>query len=422
VPIGTHHGRVTLTDEVVEATIQTVLQPLPEPRVLMMASLHTISHPMRLLTVSLGREKVEFNLPEAGDVPIHTVHTNSGSADSPPQIHGYPKSVFYVGNTVTAHQIIFYLFNFHNFLTPSKRARSVFINSVDLQSADWTVEIRPRAESEAFRQCAASGGFLITHVARVYRTSGEVISEDAQKEILRCLLYFFSLARGFWCGPALPTGYDFSGKQICQRLESPRAVSCRGVASWFDRHHGNMLREVFPGFLQRWLDIRWRDSFERVIYWYLGSNEGSGGVEGSIILSQTALELLAWTILVEDDAVLSSDGFRKLTAADRIRLLMSRLPVSTLIPADLDELRSFATSRNASDGPQVLTSIRNALVHPGEAAKSRPSPRTLFQARDLAQWYVEIVLLWLCGHGGEYANRVRKERWLGQVERVPWAK
>lgn len=395
IPVGIFEGQVTLTDERVESTIRVVLRPLPTPRVLLSAALHSISHPLRVLSVSLGREKVEVGFPDAVSVPIHTTNASSGSTNSPPMIEGHPLQGFYIGNSDSAHQIVFYTFNFHDFITP-------------------------RSKPE-FRKVAASGGYLITHIVRVYRKNGDEISRDAGEEIMQCLLYFLSFTRGLWCGPVLPTGFDSSGKQRWQRLEPPRASSWRGVSSWFDRHHGNILGEVFPGFHHRWADKGWRESLEKVIYWYVGSNGGSGGVEGSIILSQTALELLAWMVLVEDQRILSSDGFRKLTAADRIRLLMSRLPMSTLIPADLTALNAFAKARNAPDGPQVLTSIRNALVHPGESSKSRPTAEALFQAWDLAQWYVESVLMWLCGHQGEYASRVQSDRWTGQVARVPWA-
>ena len=43
-----------------------------------------------------------------------------------------------------------------------------------------------------------------------------------------------------------------------------------------------------------------------------------------------------------------------------------------------------------------------------------------FDAWWLSLWYQELALLRLLGHQGSYANRTRIDRWVGQIEPVPW--
>ena len=70
---------------------------------------------------------------------------------------------------------------------------------------------------------------------------------------------------------------------------------------------------------------------------------------------------------------------------------------------------------------EILSEIRNDLVH----AKMRANVclDAYLEARDLGQWYVELLLLKLFGYNGKYANRLAykyEDRW--EPEIVPWAR
>ena len=93
--------------------------------------------------------------------------------------------------------------------------------------------------------------------------------------------------------------------------------------------------------------------------------------------------------------------------------------VSLDVPPELDELVKLAKGRGL-DGPEVLTFIRNRIVHPPKE-QNTVQRYPYYQAYTLAKWYVELCLLKLGGFNGKYHNRTRKVRWSGQVEDVPWA-
>ena len=99
-----------------------------------------------------------------------------------------------------------------------------------------------------------------------------------------------------------------------------------------------MLAQVFPGFVTLWMNNVWHKSVSDALYWYLGACDRRVGigVDTGLILAQTALELLAWTYCVRDGKMISETGFqRKLSAADKLRLLASSLDIPLAIPSSL---------------------------------------------------------------------------------------
>ena len=68
------------------------------------------------------------------------------------------------------------------------------------------------------------------------------------------------------------------------------------------------------------------------------------------------------------------------------------------------------------DGAGAIVAVRNDLVHPEKQTTVGP----VTEAWILAQRFVELAVLRLCGFNGEHANRTNAPRWVGQVEQVPW--
>ena len=119
------------------------------------------------------------------------------------------------------------------------------------------------------------------------------------------------------------------------------------------------------------------------LYPYVESKKQAGGVNGSIVLQQAALERLAWVLLVEDKRSLSQNGFHKLPAADEVKLLLSYLGIDLKIPDRLTNLIQLANRQNWVDGPQAITEIRNAITLKGERGWLQAILRGVFLRRSL---------------------------------------
>jgi len=326
----------------------------------------------------------------------------------------------------------FHLFNFPDFIGPEDYCITTVegphrqmkrCGRVILKADGWNVTI---AATDKTADCCKAleeyGGFIITHMGKAERADSSAFSSERLEDLLSCVHCFLSFALGRWAGVALPIGFDQAGQRIFEQWGLPMVASgpWNGSLSWFDRHHGKLLSEVFPGFMALWKDDTWNRTLRAALYWYLGANERATGigVDVGLILAQTALERLAWTYCVRHRKMVSGAAFepRGLSAADKLRCLTAALDIPADIPAQLSALHARPGSR-WKDGPEAVTTIRNSLVHP--KAKQPLASKCLAEAWKLCLWYLDMVLLRLCHHRGSYANRLVSRR-EGQVEPVPW--
>jgi hypothetical protein len=163
--------------------------------------------------------------------------------------------------------------------------------------------------------------------------------------------------------------------------------------------------------MTKWNDLAWKETLSYAVYWFVRANSAAAGGDGSLILSQAALEILSWTYLVTCSGM-SRTQFKSLKAVEAFRELLNRMGIPPEVPASLRLLQGIST-----DGAAAIVAVRNDLVHPEKRGGVLPAT----EAWTLAQRYIELVILKLCGFDGEYANRTVSPRWVGQVERVPWA-
>ena len=204
----------------------------------------------------------------------------------------------------------------------------------------------------------------------------------------------------------LAFGYEQWGSRIC----TPWEVHWR----FFDTHHAEFLRALYPGFRALLHDHAMGDAVSTALYGYLRSNRGGegAGIDSGVILSQASLERL--TI-----AYLEAQGVSLAKTAANLRETLLRLDISTTIPNALTRLAKGAGEAGWKDGPHALTSVRNELTHPKKRLPFKVGD-VVYEAWNLSQWYIELIILRLAGYDGEYGNRLT-ERWVGQVEPVPWA-
>lgn len=285
------------------------------------------------------------------------------------------------------------------------------IGTVHLEASPWKTEITEAHNlRDVEQQLRQEGGYTITHAGVVQRIDGRTFSAEEADSLLDVLRLFLSFARGGFCCPILPKALARNGDDVWEQWGIGPVLSWCYTPSCFDSMHGHILSEVFPGFWDCLHDPQWADAVRSALYWYLRSNaHGQGaGVDGGLILTQAALERLVYADL----------GKAKGNAAKRFTAALKARGISTDIPQNCQKLRTLAARNGWQDGPAAVCGVRNQLVHPDRRGESVSG--SYFEAWDLAQRYVELMLLSLCRHSGLYADRVTGE-WRGQVVKVPWA-
>ncbi len=338
------------------------------------------------------------------------------------------RAVVGVGDETTQMtRVIFHLFNFVDLIgtrgsIEQSGATMNAIEHVDLAYEGWRVELKSLLTTKGnIKVLKAEGGHRLTHVGSLEKADGAPFPGKDADDYLKALRFFLSFAKGGWCEPICAVGYDASGSHVWECWSSPIEPWYTSL-SWFDPHNSSQMVVLFLGFMTRWANEDWREALREVLYWYLNANHSSRGIDAGIILAQAAIERLSYEFAVKDRRLITANGFKDLRASDKFRLLFSSIGIPLGIPTETPELQNLAAKggMNWLDAPQALTEIRNSLVHPEHKRRGQFS-KAYYETWNLVLWYLEMSVLAICGYSGTYGNRL-KQRWVGEVEDVPWKK
>ena len=286
-----------------------------------------------------------------------------------------------------------------------------------LQEGPWCIEIWPRQDLHAVKEALnAESGYALTHEGSMRRSDGEPFPVEEAETILKALHHFLSFARGGSCGIAMMAGNDESGDKAWEQWGAYSTYPWFTLSSWLDHRHNNdaELAQAFPGFLQVMMKGKYsvEDRVHAALYWYLRSNESNSPYSG-IILTQAALERLSRDALSDEES-------RTVGEKTWLSEALKKACIGAGLPASCNELTRI-NKANKTDGPKALADARNNLVH--ARAGEVLSLDALLEARNLGQWYAEVLLLKKFEYQGRYANRLTyayEGKWSPEV--VPWAK
>lgn len=316
---------------------------------------------------------------------------------------------------------VFHIFNFPDFLSSGNGSRDLRyktkrrmsrLGRVVLSHDPWEIEIQAHPKTAALvKQLNAEGGHAITHIGLLKRSDGRSFTIAAAERAIYDLYRFLSFARGQWTQVFGIAGFNVRDELVYQGWQQRISSPWGGPFSWFDANNGTTLVQAYDGFVRLVRDAKLGEAVDAALYWYLRSNRGgdSEGVDGGVILSQAALERLSVAVLNKNG--LPTNGY----ASERIYQALELCQIPSAVPTALSRL-----SANWTDGPLAITKVRNELVHPKERLPDKPGAYA-FEAWQLAQWFVEMFVLRLAAYDGVYGNRLRLNRWVGQIEPVPWA-
>ena len=310
---------------------------------------------------------------------------------------------------------------------PLDRGAAVTCSTARLGHDGWQVYLVAVPDSaNVYKGLKNSGGYQFTHVGRLTRVDESAFTANRAIAILESLTAFFTFARGAACSIPIRWGRGTTGEVAWRQFGSPVVDRwTRGRISWFDERHGALLTEVFDAFCQMYNDSTLRESLVVALHWYRHCNMRSSGMEGSLVLGMAALDLLSALIVAGRNRTMSEAKHDNLVAAKKLRDLLRALNVPAGIPPRFKALTTFAANNGKSDSCEALVALRNGFVHSNEARRKvvfgADGRAATFDAWWLSLWYQELALLHLLGHQGSYANRTIEERWVGQIEPVPWS-
>lgn len=353
---------------------------------------------------------------EAGPALIVGMETGTRK---PTSVIGILNGPLQIGDGSAVHRVAFRAVNFEDFLIQGCR-----IGQMIWEASDLRVTITPVAGlRDLRRKVKETGGYVITHNIQLEKVDGSPFTRDEARYVGCGLFRFLSFVRGFHVHAILPVGFDASGRPVWQEWVPWQTDRWKSVLSWADRHHGADLGRAFPGFLKLWSDESWRRTLGLAIGMYADSNSSVSGIETAVVCTQMALEMLAWECLVEHSDAMTAEGFNRLSASDRIRLVLAHQRIPLGIPSTLPEMERNGRELNWPDIAEAIVFVRNAIVHPEAKHRKRVfghDDGLLVDTWTCGLWMLELLLLRLFEYDGPYSDRREPEEFVGGVVRVPW--
>ncbi|MCP1381768.1 HEPN domain-containing protein [Runella salmonicolor] len=269
------------------------------------------------------------------------------------------------------------------------------------------------------------GGYIIQYYGELTGKKGSVKLTDIQ-DTLNCFNKFLSFVNGRRTSALFIQGIFKNEVQWCD-YTAYIVDLYKYVKTWPQHYSIDGINKSWKKFNDLWQDKNDRNFLNSVIHWYVEANNQSGFVDGSIIMAQTALELIYNWLIIEKKGLLLGNDAENIAAANKIRLLLSQLNINNNIPFSFTNLQSYLSSnKEAKDAPDAIVQIRNSIVH-SQAEKRKKlaliDNNTLYETLQLCLWYIEMSILYILEFNGKYYNRCSGATYLGEGdELVPWIK
>lgn len=273
------------------------------------------------------------------------------------------------------------------------------------------------------KKLADKGGYILLYGGLVKRSDGKPITFKEANEVLYTFGHFISFTNGRRTTPMFLKGIH-DDKEIWSDYSERNIDIYKAVKSWVPKRSYNNLVQLWANFYKRWKDEDSKTALETSVHWYIEANGGSGYVEGSTIMAQSALELLYNWILIEDKKIMLGRDAENISAANKVRLLLSSMNIEHSVPDIFDKLVAFVSdSTDVQDAPDAIVLIRNAIIHAQLEKRKRLGTihyMAKYQALELCLWYIEMGILYALNYQGKYTPRNPPKFWNHRLDSVPW--
>ncbi len=328
--------------------------------------------------------------------------------------------------SIVVSKVIFTVPNLRNFFGLSVKEMNdkgitLSKNRLRFENDDYIILLDKSNDYKSLiKSLHSKGGYIVLYSGEATKKKGNISFENSQK-LLHCFSTFLSFLNGRKCAPLFRQGL-FENQVIWYDYTSYLNDQYKTVTTWPQKYSIEELNELWQRFSAIWKNGDGKDFLISAIHWYNEANSLSGFTEGSIIMTQAALELVYNWLLIENKKLLIGKDAENISTSNKIRLLLSHINLSHEIPNAFTELQSFD---GIIDGPDAFVRIRNAIVHSQEEKRKKITNmhnKAKYEALQLGIWYIELLILYILNFNGIYFNRCSGAFTASKGEQnVPWA-
>ncbi len=381
-----------------------------------------ISSEQLMKIVNEGKTKVQIEVPALSLTSEASItNTNIGSL---PELSG---SLFKPDFKESSNQIdvlCFSIFNFPYVWTKTvKIVNGESFNILQFSDDEFEVELTPISSLfKIYKELKKQQGHLITHRGTLKKKDGSLFKKEDADLVLEALGKTLSFSQGRYVDINFLTGLR-AGNVLYQNFESHLCPPTDGRVTWFDDMEPDSLHSVFSGMNKLIRNDVWKDEIGKALHWYYTSLSGMA-MEVSIVLNQTALELLVWCYFVEDKKIFSRTKFGPLSFYDRLKemfKLIDRPNIKFEPRKELDEFKE----KNLPNGDwlNAFTQVRNAIIHPDKKHRLEDENyRVKWNTREIGFQMIELIVLFLCEFNGKTKLSMDKPQINGKVISIDFSR
>jgi len=282
-------------------------------------------------------------------------------------------------------------------------------NRICLENKNYIINIDKEISfKKKYEKLNSEGGYMILYGGELTKKNGYISYKESQ-QIFECLNYFLTFINGRRTSAFFLHGT--TNKKINWIDYTDQFIDIHKYSiSWASKNSVNAIMQVWKKFSTLWDKPNDREFLQYAIHWYVEANKSSAITESAIIMVQTALELIYNWLVVEHKKILVGKDSRDISASNKIRLLLSIINIESSVPKEFSELLKIS---DTLDGPEIITKIRNSIVHSNEDKRKelkKIDSLAKFQALTLSIWYIELSLLYILECRGTYYNRCAGNR------------
>lgn len=302
----------------------------------------------------------------------------------------------------------------------SSKGRLSLEDDLYMITIDKCVDFKERRES-----LSEKGGYMLLYNGELVRKKGAITHAES-KDIFYCLNTFLTFLNGRKTSALFLQGV-YEDEDVWSDYSCYTVDSFETAHTWIQRLSIEGINDLWKSFRNIWNNSDNKSFLTYLIHWYVESNGNTRFSEGSIILAQTALELVYnWWIVENKKMILGRDS-ENISASNKIRLLISQLNITSQVPKAFNKLQEFVNSTDTvNDAPDAIVYIRNAIVHSQEEKRKKLSAihyMAIYEALQVFIWYIELSLLCILDYQGKYSNRCSESKIQSHSEvLVPWKK
>jgi hypothetical protein len=276
---------------------------------------------------------------------------------------------------VPLQRVVAHWFNLPNFhgpiaLTRSSEVDDWWLGRWQMEVGGWKLTLDVRPDHARVRRNLHEGHvYVMTHVMELRRADGAAFTAAEVEPVLTALHVGVSFALGRWAAPMPPVG-DSAGKVVWEDWHPGHCDPARKTSpGWWHEQQHSCLTDFLGRVITAFADPDRLPALRLQLMFGIAAMNDRGFVEQRVMMGAAGLEHIIWQTLVLEGGM-SERQYLDQVAHEKLR----RLLIDAHIPIDIDAgllpvTAKFAAEEQqrqgkALDGPDVVTWVRNRLVHP----------------------------------------------------------